>query len=197
MDGLIAYALSKKYADSEIQKVINAGFKVQVEQDRSILNRTGEEMVLYFIPKTTGSTNDGYDEFIYAQNAWEWVGKTDVDLSNYATKTDIGDLSNLSTTDKTSIVSAINETFQSVSNGKNLVASAITDKGIATASDATFLTMAQNIGVIDTFLVPIDSNSNADKLVFGIDDDGIYMSDIDGYKTDVKFGTDQNGLYVV
>ena len=197
MDGLIAYALSKKYADEVGRSILDAGFKTQVEQDRSILQTTGQEKILYFIPKTTVSTNDGYDEFIYAQNAWEWIGKTDVDLSNYATKTDIGDLSNLSTTDKTSIVSAINETFQSVSDGKILVASAITDKGIATASDATFSTMAQNIGLIDNFLVPIDSNSNADKLVFGIDDDGIYMSDIDGYKTDVKFGIDQNGLYVV
>lgn len=376
MDGLIAYALSKKYADEVGRSILDAGFKTQVEQDRSILQTTGQEKILYFIPKTTAKPSDGYDEYIYSNNAWEQVGVTDVDLSsidyetlinipkiylpvydittgdyigneyvelkntfkflyglelridsnndkfvffrgirtnslwddknflvgsststqyrynfnvlndmynragmwessadtcsnipsfindlfvdgiyNYtffiihlfahmhigggapivryiigkdkngvfrnfsqfiklnndgsgtintstswcesAKNETIGNLLNLQTTDKTSIVSAINETFQSVSNGKILVASAITDKGITTASDATFLTMAQNIGLIDNFLVPIDSNSNANKLVFGIDGDGIYMSDIDGYKTDVKFGTDQNGLYVV
>ena len=81
MDGLIAYALAKKYADAVGQQVLSAGFKVQVEQDRSILNSTGQEKIMYFLPKTVGSTNNGYDEFIYAQNAWEWVGKTDVDLS--------------------------------------------------------------------------------------------------------------------
>ena len=197
MDGLIAYALAKKYADAVGQQVLSAGFKVQVEQDRSILNSAGQEKIMYFLPKTVGSTNDGYDEFIYAQNAWEWVGKTDVDLSGYALKTEVGNLENLSTTEKASLVAAINELFQSVSNGKTLVASAITDKGISTSSDATFSIMAQNIGLIENFLVPIDSNSNADKLVFGKDDDGIYMSDIEAYKTDVKFGTDQNGIYIV
>ena len=42
----------------------------------------------------------------------------------------------------------IDDCFQSVSDGKALVASAITGKGITTASDATFETMAANIGSI-------------------------------------------------
>lgn len=37
------------------------------------------------------------------------------------------------------------EVFISVSNGKSVVASAITDMGISTESDATFQTMADNI----------------------------------------------------
>ena len=76
MDGLIAYALSKKYADSEIQKIINAGFRVQVEQDRSILSGTGEEMVLYFIPKEQFLASDNYDEYVYNNNQWEKIGTT-------------------------------------------------------------------------------------------------------------------------
>ena len=40
--------------------------------------------------------------------------------------------------------------FQSVSNGKAQVASAITGKGVPTASDATFETMANNINAIQT-----------------------------------------------
>lgn len=43
-----------------------------------------------------------------------------------------------------------NELFQSVSNGKTLVASAITDKGITTDATATFSTMANNIQLIET-----------------------------------------------
>lgn len=39
----------------------------------------------------------------------------------------------------------LEEVFQSVSNGKNLVASAITDRGVNTAADAGFQTMADNI----------------------------------------------------
>lgn len=82
MDGLIAYALAKKYTDKVGQDIISAGFKVQVEDNRSILNRQGEEKVLYLLPKEYGSSQDGYDEFVYANRNWEWVGKTDVSLKN-------------------------------------------------------------------------------------------------------------------
>ncbi len=46
--------------------------------------------------------------------------------------------------------SNLQDCFQSVSNGKALVASAITDKGISTASDAAFNTLATNIASIVT-----------------------------------------------
>ena len=39
----------------------------------------------------------------------------------------------------------VNELFQSVSDGKTLVANAITDKGVSTSTSATFATMASNI----------------------------------------------------
>ena len=42
----------------------------------------------------------------------------------------------------------INSLKSSVSNGKSAIASAITDKGISTAADATFQTMANNIASI-------------------------------------------------
>ncbi len=44
--------------------------------------------------------------------------------------------------------SAVEELKKSVSDGKSLVASAITGKGVTTAADATFATMANNIGQI-------------------------------------------------
>ena len=43
------------------------------------------------------------------------------------------------------ITQALNELFQSVSNGKILIASAITDKGVPTEATDTFATMAGNI----------------------------------------------------
>ena len=46
--------------------------------------------------------------------------------------------------------SDISDLKTSVSNGKSLIASAITDKGVSTASSATFQTMASNIGKIET-----------------------------------------------
>ncbi len=64
-----------------------------------------------------------------------------------ATKTSMGEViigEGLDVDDSGKI--SVNESFfESVSNGKSLVASAITDKGVVTASDAAFSTMANNI----------------------------------------------------
>lgn len=48
------------------------------------------------------------------------------------------------------INAAVAELFTSVSDGKALIASAITDKGVATAQDAPFQTMRENILAIQT-----------------------------------------------
>lgn len=42
----------------------------------------------------------------------------------------------------------LNQLFTSVSDGKSAIAAAITDKGVTTAADASFQTMATNIGQI-------------------------------------------------
>ena len=58
----------------------------------------------------------------------------------------------LSTTAKT-LKGAINEVFQDVDNGKTLIASAITDKGIITSNNDTFQVMADNISKINSVFV--------------------------------------------
>ena len=57
----------------------------------------------------------------------------------------------------------LNEVKTSVSNGKSLIASAITDKGVSTASSATFQTMANNIRSINS-IAAINLNSVDGKL---------------------------------
>ena len=66
------------------------------------------------------------------------------DIANEIGKNEDGSDIELPTTDKT-IKGAITELFQDVSNGKTLVANAITDKGIKTLATDTFQTMATNI----------------------------------------------------
>ena len=48
----------------------------------------------------------------------------------------------------TNVQQAIDQLFTSVSNGKGLIASAITDKGVSTSANDTFQQMATNIGSI-------------------------------------------------
>lgn len=71
------------------------------------------------------------------------------DIANDLGKNEDGTDIELPTTDKT-VKGAIVELFQDVSNGKTLVANAITDKGVNTLATDTFQTMATNIGKISS-----------------------------------------------
>ena len=86
MTGNRAYALATQYINKIGKEIEKDAFKVQVEEYRSILETTGQEKVFYFLPKDVAKPQDGYDEFIYTNNAWEQVGVTDVDLSGVETE---------------------------------------------------------------------------------------------------------------
>ena len=60
-------------------------FDIQIVQ--SLPTQDIQEHTVYFVPKT-GDTNDVYDEYIYVNDAWEMIGNTQIDLSNYVQKTD-------------------------------------------------------------------------------------------------------------
>lgn len=62
---------------------------------------------------------------------------------------------------------AVDQLFTSVSDGKKKVASAITDKGVETAQDATFQTMADNIAKIQTGASTGDATATAGDILAG------------------------------
>lgn len=72
------------------------------------------------------------------------------DLSSLKDAVDSMGITYATKTELEAVSADVEECFQSVSNGKALVASAITDKGVTTAADATFQQMATNIGQIET-----------------------------------------------
>ena len=76
----------------------------------------------------------------------------------------------LSTTAKT-LKGAINEVFQDVDNGKTLIASAITDKGIATSNNDTFQIMANNILSIPSKTQPSGQDAYREGRVLIWEDD--------------------------
>lgn len=89
----------------------------------------------------------------------------------------------------TNIQDAVTELFTSVSEGKSLIAAAVTDSGIQTAADATFTTMAENAGNI------VGQFSNELDLIIGDDTtpipDAIAWADkING--EDISGGNSQN-----
>jgi hypothetical protein len=62
--------------------------------------------------------------------------------------------------DVATLQTSVDECFQSVSDGKTLIANAITGKGVTTSSSATFATMASNISRIASYGLPTINSTN-------------------------------------
>lgn len=79
---------SKTYSSSKINSLIAGvtGFSVLVVD--TLPTSSIDTHTIYFVQKETSSEGDIYDEYLYVQNAWEHIGSTDVDLSQYYTKTE-------------------------------------------------------------------------------------------------------------
>ena len=85
-----AASTSRTYSSSKINALITGvtGFSVEVVDQ---LPTSGiDTHKIYFVPKETSKQTAGdiYDEYLYIQNAWEHIGTTDVDLSQYYTRTE-------------------------------------------------------------------------------------------------------------
>ena len=77
---------TKKYVDDAVSAAATGAFKVVEE-----LPDTGDPGVIYLVAHAHGA-GDSYDEYIYTNNAWEKIGNTDIDLSNYVTNDEIADM---------------------------------------------------------------------------------------------------------
>lgn len=103
-------------------------------------------------------------------------GVLNIDLSNYQVKTD----NSLVTSSKT-VVGAINEVFQCVSNAKKKIAEAITDKGVETSATDTFQTMTNNINKINT-----NDNSSSKGFEYIGNTSGLKVLNIHEYINDMS-----------
>ena len=72
---------------------------------------------------------------------------------------DIGSLDNLQTTEKSDLVGAINELFQNVDSGKQLIADAIDDSTIT--KDSTFEAMSTGINNLNTTITLLNNQINS------------------------------------
>lgn len=100
---VITLALAKKYANKKIAELAAVGFAPKIMD--SLPTENINEHTLYLVPASDGINSNGYLEYIYINGAWECVGSTVIDFSM------IGDVSQLTTEDKTTLVAAINEVF--------------------------------------------------------------------------------------
>lgn len=77
---------TKKYVDDAVSAAASGSFKVVGE-----LPDTGDPGVIYLVAHEHGE-GDAYDEYIYTNGAWEKIGSTDIDLSDYVTNDEIADM---------------------------------------------------------------------------------------------------------
>ena len=84
-----------------------AGINIQIVDELPTENIS--LTTIYFKHTTTTKPHNVYEEWMYINDAWELIGTTQMALSGYATTAMVGDLSTLKTTDKDSVVDAVNE----------------------------------------------------------------------------------------
>lgn len=76
--------LSNYYNKAEVNNLIDGLTNARIEVVQE-LPQTGETNVIYLVPKDGEQESNVYDEYVYASNAWEKIGGTEIDLSDYVT----------------------------------------------------------------------------------------------------------------
>lgn len=77
-----SHFVNKKYVDDLVSTISTLSFQVVTELPTTDIQTN----IIYLVPSTTSSEQNVYDEYIYINNAWEKIGSTAIDLSNYLAK---------------------------------------------------------------------------------------------------------------
>lgn len=122
-----------------------AGVKLEIVQTLPVSDI--DPQTIYLVPSSAPSTSNVYDEYIYVNNAWENIGSTSVDLTNYYTKTEVGSLFTSQSTAQSEVDSSQNVSISSLSTENASQTSQITSLSTSaseTASVVSSLSTAQS-----------------------------------------------------
>lgn len=73
------------------------------------LPATGESGIIYLVPNGGTGTNTR-DEYVWSENAWEKIGTTEIDLSEYAKKSEVCVIEGINAEENTKLFNALNNT---------------------------------------------------------------------------------------
>ena len=99
------YQKSETFTKTEVQNLINAITTMNVEAVDA-LPTTGSANTIYLVPKGENQTNNVRDEYLYVNGAWEKIGDTEINLSNYALKSELPTKTSQLTNDSNFVVDA-------------------------------------------------------------------------------------------
>lgn len=79
------YQKNETYTQDEVNTLIGnlATMEIQAVDN---LPASGKSNVIYLVPKDSAQTNNAKDEYLWTGTAFEKIGDTEIDLSNYLTK---------------------------------------------------------------------------------------------------------------
>lgn len=78
--------LTNYYNKNEVNDLISSVNGVQLEVVDTLPTVGIKTNAIYLVPKISGEEQNIYNEYVYLNNAWELIGSTAVDLSNFYTK---------------------------------------------------------------------------------------------------------------
>ncbi len=76
------YTKEQTYTKEQVNELVDVKISYKVVTE---LPETGESGIIYFVPPITRTTQNEYDEYMWIDNAFELIGTTKVDLSDYYT----------------------------------------------------------------------------------------------------------------
>lgn len=114
VNSLVNYYLKTEvYTKEEVNTKIGEIATISiVVPETGELPASGKTNEIYLIPKVGGANPNAYDEYLWTGTAFEKIGDTEIDLSNYLTKT--GDAS------KTTVAFTAADTRENISTGESL-----------------------------------------------------------------------------
>ena len=83
------YTKSQTYTQAEVNQLISGIVTLNILVVQALPTQDISTTTIYLVPKQDTGTSDIYDEYLYINNAWELIGTTQIDLSNYVTTTDL------------------------------------------------------------------------------------------------------------
>lgn len=83
------YLKTETYSKTEVNELVGQIATIQISVVDS-LPSTGKSNIIYLVAKGKSEDQNVYDEYLYTGKAFEKIGDTTIDLSNYLTKTGDG-----------------------------------------------------------------------------------------------------------
>ena len=87
--GGIFTALGNFYTKVDVDALISAIQSLKKEVVAELPTTDISTDTIYLVPSSSSQTQNVYDEYLYINNAWELIGSTAFDLTNYYTKTEV------------------------------------------------------------------------------------------------------------